>query len=303
VYDIDSLVAAAVLASAIWPLACFCRMAWRTALRSTCFWTLFAWLAWSVTVVFSGLDREPSERISLGLLRLAATALLLAPLVAVLGARRPGELAWNLIVLTLLVVFAQPVLEQWLLGKQLERGRVGMDGPRWVFFCLVAAVGIVNYLPTRYGAAAALFAAGLAAQLAAVGPWSIAATHAMNLSSLAAVLLGVSAWTAWSLRPRKHSPGIDGAWLRLRDGWGLVWASRVRDRWNAAASRYDWPVRLGRRGLESVATSRGEKRPLSESETAAAESQLRLLLRRFVDDTPKPDAAASESAPRELGVG
>jgi hypothetical protein len=199
-------------------------------------------------------------------------------MVAVLGARWPGERAWNLIVLTLLAIFSLPILEQALLGRALERSRVGMDMPRFAYFWVIALVGIVNYLPTRSCAPACLYALALSAQTMAVGPWEISSQLAEAASALAGILLSLAAWSALALR-RVGPTGLCGMWLFLRDGWGMVWSLRVRDRWNASAQRYSWPIRLQWHGV----VHRPELPRLTSTQQEAAEAEFRFLLRRFAD--------------------
>ena len=271
----------------------------RTALRSACAWVTVAACIWLAAALAAALEPRPGSCVAIGHLRLLAATCSLCPLIAVLGARWPGARAWNLIVLSLLVIFALPVLQQWLLGRTLERQRVGMDGPRFVFYWLVAAVGLVNYLPTRFGLSAGVAALALTAQTIAVGPWEVNSGLVSGLSAVAGLLVSAAAWLAFALRPKPLPAGPDAAWLRLRDGWGAVWALRVRDRWNAAAEHYGWPVRIEWHGFGDVdpltreRTARMECRlgtgsdeaasPDRGSMNAAVVQHLRHLLQRFAD--------------------
>ena len=275
-----ALVAFVILLSTAWPLWRLWRAMGHSALRSTCVWAGLAAGCWTLVSGLAVLEPEPGTWVWLGFLKLFSTTLLLTPIVAVLGARRPGEVAWNLIVLSSLVVFALPVLEQWLLGRPLESDRVGMDGPRLTFFAIVATVGILNYLPTRFGFAAVLVGICLAAQMVAMGPWRVgSAATVFVLGSVAGLLASATIWLAFALRRREMPAGLDGAWRCLRDGWGLVWATRLRDRWNAAAEHNGWNMRLRWSGF---ARFNQNEAPTAE-EMAIATEQFALLLRRFVD--------------------
>ena len=279
-----SLLSCACLLSTAWPLWLLWRSMSRTALRSACVWAGLAAGVWAVVAGMAVLEREPGDWIELGLLRLLSSGLLLAPIVAVFGARRPGEAAWNLIVLGLLVVFTLPVLEQWLLGKQLETDRVGMDGPRFTFYAIVVFVGSVNYLPTRFAPAALLLAMSLGFQITALGPWHIGSVETIAiLLAIAAVLASAAVWVGLALsgksRPAGTEFGMTAAWLRLRDGWGLVWSMRLRNRWNAAAQHYGWNMRLNWNGFAGLNADES----LTTQDIASAADQFALLLRRFVD--------------------
>ena len=274
----------------------------RTALRSACAWVTVATGVWLAAALAAALEPRPGSWVAIGHLRLMAATCSLCPLIAVLGARWPGARAWNLIVLSLLVIFALPVLQQWLLGRTLERQRVGMDGPRFVFYWLVAAVGLLNYLPTRFGLSAGVAALALAAQTIAVGPWEVSSGLVSGLSAVAGLLVSAAAWLAFALRPKPQPAGPDAAWLRLRDGWGAVWALRVRDRWNAAAAHYGWPCRIEWSGLRDTTplpeqrtggvgptSQTGPAQPTGHAPRAlnpAAEQHFRHLFDRFADPDP-----------------
>ena len=265
------------LLSAAWPVCELWLSFRRTALRSACCWTAIAYSLWVLHAVAAPLVWKSEHGVCLGHLRLLAATSVLWFLVAVLGARWPGAAAWNLIVFSLLVVFALPLIEQAVLRGPLEQSRVGMDGPRFAFYWVIALVGIFNYLPTRFGLVALLFAVGVAGQSVAAGPWTIASETAVLLSALANLFVSCAAWSAVVLRPKNPRLGIHGAWLRFRDSWGVVWATRFRDRWNATAINQEWPLYLSwdgfrRRGME-----------LDDTQYAAADRQFRVMLRRFAD--------------------
>ncbi len=232
-------------------------------------------------------EPQHGDWIWLGYLRLLATSTVLAPIAAVLGARWPGARAWNLIVVSLLVVFGLPVLEQGLLDKQLDTGRVGMDGPRLTFYAIIVAVGVANYLPTRFGVAATFFAAAIFVQLSAVGPWNPGGPSSQsNLISAAGMLISVAAWIAFWMRETGDKAGMNGAWLRFRDSWGLVWAARFRERWNSTAEQLGCPLRIYWSGVKQI----GSNPEAEGTGWLAAEEYFRWLLRRFAN----PDAFLSK---------
>jgi hypothetical protein len=67
-------------------------------------------------------------------------------------------------------------------------------------------------------------------------------------------------------------------WLWFRDHWGVVWALRVRERFNREAELAGWPVRLSWFGLEQVDSPSGDQ---PAAAPALAETTLRGLIRRF----------------------
>jgi hypothetical protein len=83
-------------------------------------------------------------------------------------------------------------------------------------------------------------------------------------------------------------------WLDFRDAFGVVWALRVADRFNATAQICGWPVRLGWHGL-NVDRGLGEANQSAQSDANSTspaalageigqqmQSTLATLLRRFV---------------------
>jgi hypothetical protein len=216
----------------------------------------------------------------LNLVRLFACATLLTPIVAALGARRPGELAWNFIVVTLLLIFAQPIVEHLLLGTQIEPNRVGLNTPRATFYSIIAAVGVLNYLPTRFGIASLFFAIATGFCVAALGPWpAISASDVTWRSATAGITLSLAVWSAWWLSRGSNRSATSVEWERLRDGWGFVWSTRVRERWNAAARFYGWNLRLDSNGIVPAQSSQA----VTPSAREAGEEHLRHLLKRFLE--------------------
>jgi hypothetical protein len=278
VTSISPLLSLLALALALWPITQLFRSMSRTALRSAAVWVMMtevAWLAFDMHVVRSG-GEGWNWMLSF---RLAIGALVLAPIVSVLGARRPGELAWNFIVLSLLIVFTLPILEQLLLGKTIESGRVALDGPRSAIFGIVVGVGVVNYLATIFWPAALWFGAAAAFEIASLGPWTTAPADAVWRHAVAGMCFAGSAWSAWWIRRRvRQIAGVEAEWARFRNGWGLIWSARVRERWNDMARQQEWPWRLGFGGLESIANAP----PADPERRRAAEEHLRFLLRRFL---------------------
>ncbi len=127
---------------------------------------------------------------------------LLAALGSVLNARTPGGRAWAVLMTLLVVVFLIPWLEdQTRLRRAASLPPLHLDAPWSIFYGLFVAVAVTNYLPTRFGWAAA--AAGVLFILEylalAPAPW---------LASRRAV---IGSWIAWTmalvLALRARAPG------------------------------------------------------------------------------------------------
>ena len=141
-----NLAAALILLTGAYPLG---RAWWanrQTSLVHALIWAALAWLVWEAAI----LSGEAAVRY--GALCLTGCAG-----VAVLGARRPGVVAWNFVVFGLLVVLLLPLAEGF--------GRLQMSLPRLIFLTGTLGVSFLNYLPTRLFPAALLLAAGCGIEL------------------------------------------------------------------------------------------------------------------------------------------
>lgn len=217
---------------------------------------------------------------------------MLAALIAVLNARRPGGGAWALLMALMVLVLLLP----WLEGSGLARradpwDRLRLDPPWNIFFGVLAVTGVTNYLPTRYG----LAALGVAA---AIGLEYLGLTRTDWPNELRGLMWSAGPWTlALAIRAngeltrgrRPEPPGLERLWAWFRDHWGVVWALRVMERWNRMAAARGWPIRLAWHGVERLGA--GDPIP------SEAEATLRALLARFA--TADRLVAAAGSGPCE----
>ncbi|MBI2826261.1 MAG: hypothetical protein HYX69_16390 [Planctomycetia bacterium] len=199
------------------------------------------------------------------------------PVMAILGAKRPQDRAWQFVVLTMLVVLALPGLEALLFGT--GRAIAPHAARRW-FLAALVFVGWLNYLPTRRWLSSCLYAAAqlmlLAEQLPV--PFSIdpavAVRGALALAALAALWALIAGW----LRRPADDP-FDRLWRDFRNSFGALWAFRVQDRVRAAAGA---TAALGwSHFLPAPSDADGASKP-SIDERQAAEQTFLSLLRRFV---------------------
>src|SRR6266446_829902 len=85
----------------------------RTSLAHARYWMVAAWVAWGGFLFYhAGADTAPG----LVLPRYLALCLTGCAGVAVLGARRPGVAAWDLVVVGLLIVLFLPMIERLLVA-------------------------------------------------------------------------------------------------------------------------------------------------------------------------------------------
>jgi hypothetical protein len=247
--------------------------AWRanrlTALSHTVHWTIAAWLghAWGLTALARGSSHAAEIRyLALCLTACAATA--------ALGARRPGVVAFNFVVIGLLLVTLLPLAEPLYRG-----GRFRLDGYRAVVVSSVLAMGVLNYLPTRLGGAAIFVGSGTCLQVASLLQSS---PPPGNPAALAGhVLVALAPWVGLVSLQRLAAPSgeFDRLWFDFRDRFGMVWSQRLREQFNRAAVRNGWRVILYWNGLRMMAGGP----PLKLEELSAILSTLTALMKRFME--------------------
>jgi hypothetical protein len=240
----------------------------QTSLLHAIYWAILAWAAWTGSAMIADIA---SEKVAAA--RYVALCLTGGAGIAVLGARRPGVAAWDFVVVALLAVNLLPLGEGLALGKSLN-----LDGLRITCVVATLAVGVLNYLSTRLGAAAVLLGTGSALQMmVSAGPLDSRGYLQMSWLALAAV-----PWLAFGFV--KSAPAapteVDRLWFDYRNRFGLLWGLRLREQFNRSAAHAEWPVVLGWRGLHLLPGTV----LLDSAAHAEMAATLRALLKRFGPD-------------------
>ena len=279
------VVALAALSLTIRPLA----IGWK-ATRGLALRPALAWAGVAVGLALAGQVAAFSEPVDAGRPWAGHWAYLsslatLAALISVFGARRPGGGAWAILMGLLVLVFLIP----WLEGSGLRLARDGMDrlrldAPWSIFFALLALAGITNYVPTRFGTAALFVGAALATEFAGLIATGWPPSRRAAAWSVGPIFLSLGVVRAWGRATSREPapPGLASLWLWFRDGWGVVWALRVRERFHRAAEASRWPVRLAWQGVEAADPA---------AIPAAAEATFAGLIRRFASEDRVASAA------------
>lgn len=208
---------------------------------------------------------------------LVAAALTFCPLMALLGAKRPQDRAWQFIVLSLAVVLMLPAAEALLFRPGAP---VAMHAARRWFLVILLGVTLVTGLPTRRWLATLLLVAGQILLLGEHVPGLAGVTAALEgwripLGMVLVALALVAAAHPWPRRQTGLAPW-DRTWLDFRDAFGTLWGLRVIERFNDTARRSNWPVRLKWGGYEFEGVE-----PTAEL-TTAMRAAMASLLWRFV---------------------
>ncbi len=280
------LISTILLVLTLWQLGKLRQTSQATTAEPARWWAIFALVAFILSVVGRWDGVETSLRTSSALGYFAAVVLL-TPLIAILGARRPGVRAWPwFVVLPLVVVLQWPSVSQLISGR--SDVAVEVPTPTTIGFLLVLVMGAGNYFGTLNTLAAVLGGAGIVVTLARSANWVDPATNwpeplAATLFMLAAVRI------RRRFRPPVPSasqPDVHDAnrlWIDFRDLFGIVWARRVVDRVNQFAQRESWDVQLTLDGFVTKSASQNAVAPLVVDVPDRAVEVLCWVLRRFVD--------------------
>lgn len=189
------------------------------------------------------------------------------PLVAVLGAKRPQDRAWQATVAALWVVLALPGLH-----AAAAQATPQLSGPWAAFAIVLCLMPCVCYGPTRRRVPAAFatlghlsFVAPLVSEAAApaTGWWMLCGSWWCFLAAAA------TCWSAASA-PRDEPPPdvaahlsdadfaefLERRWVRFCAGWGALWGLRLAARLNQTAELQQWPVRVGLQGFRAAEAER-----------------------------------------------
>ena len=254
-----------------------------TLTAPTLWWIAAATAIVAVEALLAYNNVAPSS-LAASLWRYTAAVGTFCPLTAVLGAKRPQDRGWQWVVASLWLVLLVPVAQAVASpsGTQLEL----VAAWRWLLWGFIA-MGLLNYLPTRFALSALLVAAGQVVLLS--GPANIAQSLSPPARTAIAATLFLAARGLASL-PYNRAPAATLSqttrWLAFRDAWGAFWALRVLQRVNQSAELSHWPVRLQWSGFVSTneAPDNASTISLDAPTTAAVDQSLDALLRRFVQN-------------------
>ena len=217
------------------------RLAGTTLIAPWC-WALVSLVSVSGCEIVLGLTDFGASRLHADALRLAAAVTTFCPVMAQLGAKRPQDRAWQLIVFSLWVVLAMPVAEAFVHQRSEQ---LNVRDARILFLWVLVAMGLLNNLPTRFGFSALLFAMGqlcLFSNHLPFVPMRLGTVGVMCGLGLLVSALGIVV-AGWP-RPHVAASPEDRVWLDFRDMFGMMWALRVADRLNTASESFGWNVVL-----------------------------------------------------------
>ena len=259
-----------IFVSGFYPIAYAARSNRKTTLLHAIVWALISWFFWSTANVLTAFQREPES----SLVSLLALALSGCASVAVLGARRPGVGAWNFVIIALFLVMGFLWVEGMMAGNDAILRNV-----RTILFASTVTIGVLNYLPTRLAPAALMLAIGCGLEMVMITGSESLQEKLEPARPIGRLALASVPWIGFA-RMRWRPPArseFDRVWLDFRDHYGLVWAQRLREQFNASATHADWPVVLRWTGLRFIPGTR----PPDQQDQEAMLDNLRALMKRF----------------------
>lgn len=268
-----------------------------TTLMAPWYWAAVAVLSITVTELFLDGASDQTGNLRFAPLRYLSAIFIFCPTVALLGAKRPQDRAWQWIVLSFWIVLALPAATALLYSHPTFQ-----LGSIWSWFLLILIViSAANYLATPYWISGLLVGAAQLCLLSVQLPWiwywaelSPGQETSRSAVMIALCLLLAAAVSVQLIARRRISPasplsGLDRTWREFRNRYGVLWGLRVADRINRTAKRYGMNFRLHWDGFW-LADEQGTPQraaPLQEQGERippTAEQILISLLRRFVSD-------------------
>ncbi len=258
----------------------------KSTLAAPLLWCLGAVVA--VGIVAAGRSLNATEPVLLTPWEFVLGCLVLGPVIAVMGSKRPQHLGWNFIVLSLWGVAALPALETYFINPDQ---RLFVGPWRGMMLWVLIALTLVNFLPTRFGWCALLLTAGeilfFAEYLPFLKPWQ--ANWQMDNVAVGSLLMLLVPWlaamqVAWN-NLGKQPPPLNATWLRFRDSFGLLWGLRFVERVNEVADAAKMPLWLSWSGFRHRETGKlltqADWQELPPAVASSLRHAMHGMLRRF----------------------
>ncbi len=245
-----------------------------TTLLAAWLWSLAALVAIpsvELGIVYYNLSPEFSAP-----LRNIAAILTLCPTLSILGARRPLNRPWQLIVLSFWVVLTFPAL-QTLVLPNASLHHFEIDKFRLCLLLVLTIACGINYTRTRFWPNAALVTLS---QFVLFAPLitKLPNTASITLGGFSGLIIAISLVTLGFPRETMVTDALDRRWLNFRNLFGAVWALRVADQFNKISARKQWSVCLRWNGLV------WKEPENSQALTSPVNKAMRSLLWRFEDN-------------------
>jgi hypothetical protein len=232
------------------------------AIRAARGTTLVAPLAWALLayllIGIASIEWIPLTKTEWSKWMFIAATSTLCPSMALLGAKRPQNRAWQLIVFAFWFVMALPAIRSLLFqaGEGLEIHTIW----KW-FIAVVILAGCVNHLPTRFGWAAVVIAGGQIQLFWNHLPWNLGSPVMIGrIAGFGMILSGiVFAYLLHRIKQRQLAAyrGWNRAWRDFRDFFGVVWGLRIIERVSQMPSALENCIQLSWDGFHELTPAIG----------------------------------------------
>ena len=270
----------------------------RTTLVYPWLWTMVSLVTVAGVEIMAGLALWPHGSVRLEAYRYIATMSTFCPGIALLGAKRPQDTVWQSVVFSLWVILALPGVQTIL----LQHSALRIPGIESWFMLILLIVTAANSIPTRFWPSVILV---LVSQWLLLGEYLPVGTPpsgtAFRLAGLCSGLLAIGLVAARFPKYRASANELDRLWTDFRNTYGMLWALRVSERINAAATHSGWNVSLTWNGFEfaELTVDASSAAPIpAAADTAAVSKTFRALLRRFVSKQWIAERKIQEYRPR-----
>ena len=255
--------------------------------RGTTLLSPWCWLVtaiWAIAVVhltptegLSATDRHWHEAI-----QYSAHSLIFCPFMSLLGARRPQNRMWEMVVITLWFILVLPALEAVIVrpGQNYDT-----QGIRAWFMMILIFVSSMNIILGRFWICGILIGCAQFALINTHLPsWLQIQSTAMVPWGLGFAIAALIAMFTLRKPDRSKMRVENQVWLDYRDMFGGMWALRIRERINVTAKINDWDLRLEWDGFTAA-----DGTPLPDILPAETQRTLHLnfwnLMRKFVNQS------------------
>lgn len=281
-----------IIGCVLWGSFCGLLGLYRHTFRRTTLWEVYCWcvLAGILNLSLEGVGLasptlfNPADWL---LAHRLGVACALAPIIALLGAKRPQHKAWTWIVVSAVIVLALPAIESWLYRSPTP---LGLSLIREILPWSVIAIGTVNYLGTANYWRGLLAGVGLTLMTLQGSPdasdvsqpfWEVGRVWIPPLLFCLAALPPRSSSRRSGASPNGlggFAGGANHTWRRFQNWYGLAWSLFVLDKLNRS--------HLGTEGDGERMVWGWNGGPVEASDSSELlTKELRARLALFVDDS------------------
>ncbi len=224
-----------------------------------------------------------------------ATVMLLTPLIAILGARRPGANAWPwFVILPLIVVLQWPSVSQLMSGQSSLP--IEIPTPTILGFLFVLFMGSGNYFGTANTGPMLIGTSAVIVMVLPASEWMNGDNAWAHVVAAVLIMIAIRSFSVPAVQSSTNASVVERAntvWISFRDMYGIVWSKRAMDRINQLLNRESLPVVLTLDGFTTNLTEQHSGSGSEKADEVSSESVSNMptravvifcwVMKRFVD--------------------